>query len=433
MTNISANSVIHIMPSKFAQGIEIPGVKEESLTNFHLAEGNFGEKLVPPSSKCFNVSLKESISDFNKSSNKMGHPGQNFNKSLHYATNNSRSQSLPNCFDDKGECHFVSQIKSKEDSDVSINRRPTLVDIESVNHDGKPSNDMWFKTWPERGNEKLTVNDNGELQQKFYDIPSKELADLKLCQCNHMSKENANSNFNCNNNSSKLENNYNHNTCLSEGTANTSIQLTEKCCVCQLRVKPSIGCDSVTNKQTEIMRSHKTAIPIAELLQNIPLAYSPVTRQLHFINSKNDEGKNSSCSNYLSKTEGLSNGDSNMLKSGLNVLDSIDEESAKFLSTSENEDSLSYDSPSNTLQRFITNDNCLSRTDGSSFSSIVSSLSDVSPSMNEDGSGIESDRLSATYDVGQISIGSSDDQNYNLDESEGVKSKRKGIGSFFSR
>jgi hypothetical protein len=84
---------------------------------------------------------------------------------------------------------------------------------------------------------------------------------------------------------------------------------------------------------------------------------------------------------------------------------------------------LSFESPCSTLQRFGAG--LLSYTDASSFSSVVSSLSDTSPSLTNDD---PDDSASAVHG---ISPSESGDCHY--EDVLGVKAKRKGLSGFFSR
>lgn len=137
-------------------------------------------------------------------------------------------------------------------------------------------------------------------------------------------------------------------------------------------------CDNVN------LIKRNTAIPLDNLLDNLPIAYSPITKQIHLINSGD------SFDNVVNRTI------------------TVEECDVKCLDSDP------------TIQRI--------NTEVSSFSSTVSSLSDVSPSTNGDsalGSLFDNGDSCSLLSLGNCSIVS--------DDSGACKSKRKGISGFFSR
>lgn len=134
--------------------------------------------------------------------------------------------------------------------------------------------------------------------------------------------------------------------------------------------------------RANLMKRNK-AIPIDNLLDNLPIAYSPITKQIHLI----------------------SNPDFCDTASRTNPLDNCDVKCSEI-------------------------DSAVHRvnTEVSSFSSTVSSLSDVSPSTNGDsavGSLFDAGDNSSLLSLGNCSIVSDDSGTY--------RDKRKGLTGFFSR
>jgi hypothetical protein len=132
--------------------------------------------------------------------------------------------------------------------------------------------------------------------------------------------------------------------------------------------------ENSSDKSTPELSPVKPHTPVSfdNLLHNLPLAYSPITKQIHIIKS-----------NENPKLE----------------LETTDEKPFSRVGT-----------------------------DVSLFSSNVSSLSDVSPSTNEDS--VSGSLLDHGDDCSLVSIGNC---SITSEESGGTKPKRKGISSFFSR
>lgn len=139
-----------------------------------------------------------------------GFKGHGFNDAASSNNHDTRSQSLPDCLDEdanklRDNLHFIDNCDVN--SKLLIHNSPPQ----------SPTNDMWFKTWPERC-DKIKIN---ELSP---DSPTKTIVP------------------NVGKNTQK-----GHNNC-------------------------DVGTNNVKNKLT-----------LNEALQNISLAYSPVTKQLHLV------------------------------------------------------------------------------------------------------------------------------------------------------
>ncbi|KAJ9586909.1 hypothetical protein L9F63_019500 [Diploptera punctata] len=360
----------------------------------------------------------------------MGHPGHYFQKALNSVTQKSRSQSLPSCLESKK----ISCASNEESNKIVDVPKQTLegkdLDVITLKVNSVVSNETWFRTWPERGNDKLVSphNNNGS-----------------SCHLENNKSDNEGENCPCSG-KDKLDSldkvltgisDVCKNVVESHGLSRDKMCKIESCTKTTIQNVPaqsgnlwkndlSSTCD-VENYNTNVHHASplksiypldssntnpgKAPIPLTELLQNIPLAYSPVTRQLHIISPPHvhqcEDSQKEIYQNGLKQPlesieeEGHGDGCHNLVKYG-------------------EDDSLSFESPRSTLQRFGASS--LSRTDASSFSSIVSSLSDASPSSTND----DLDDSVSTLQ------GSPDNTDY-FEEVGGTKSKRKGLSGFFSR
>lgn len=139
--------------------------------------------------------------------------------------------------------------------------------------------------------------------------------------------------------------------------------------------------------------SPKGVMRLSEALDNMQLAYNPITKQLHFVSPKVE--KNTEIADEIDR---------------LSKKSSFSDEGNFSISTCEKSDA--SDSPKSTLQwgGSVTSGHKRGK-DGGSFSSTVSSLSECSLGSNA----------------------SRDQDGVDTAEGEGVKAKKKGFSGFFSR
>nr|CAD7198904.1 unnamed protein product [Timema douglasi] len=437
---MQSSDIVNICPDK---GENMPSSvytlkeKGEVKSSFQpLLESNQGHS--SPGLICCNTDLANSFQNLKERTGEMGHTGHYLQKVLNSVTGNSRSKSLPSCLDSKKQPFLTNNPIPDESQEV----------ISQCEDDGVnqvPSE--WFKTWPERGNDKFTNGlQSKELSQS---INASCHADNDDCVCDNSDIENRLCNGD-NSHMSKLC--HPHQTHSSENSVSNNSDLVlfhlpdcnKPSKNCDNESVPPCKCNFSSSNKCDIINPHKNPIPLTELLQNIPIAYSPVTRQLHIINNQNllQEQYNKHEHYSLKDTELKS--DAGVNHNGVPVhLERIEEERSdklnlrqtedgEIVGLSNSEDNVSYESPRSTLQRVGTYTNSLSRTDASSFSSIVSSLSDTTPSNSGDGATgnlLDPDSLSTT-NSGHDSIGSGDNACF---EEMGAKPKRRGITGFFSR
>ncbi|XP_063228303.1 TBC1 domain family member 14-like [Bacillus rossius redtenbacheri] len=384
---------------------------------------------------CCNSDLANSFQRMKDTGGVMGHTSRYLHKVFGNVNHNSRSRSLPSSLDNKqppaNGCDADPAHRMDVSDDVkcacSVASDGTSVhpqEVQVSNSHCKQLCDSWFRTWPERGSDKVVAG------------KSKSVLNSKIscntqprCSCPVSVGEN-----------SEVE---------SPLGLNSIPENPSKCLVCRHGINaPANSCQNtcVEHKmdlpvsldkavdslslESDQFDSSNMSVSLSEVLQNIPLAYSPVTKQLHILT------KDSS-----SKQEPLSQNNCYAAKQ----LESIEEEKCSRSSTKQREDSgivvgnycddsISYESPHSTLQRVGTYATSLSRTDASSFSSIVSSLSDTSPSVsaeNTTGPHVDPDSLSMNHS-GTDSLGSYGEGNCFFEES-GVKPKRRGLSGFFAR
>lgn len=239
-----------------------------------------------------------------------------------------KSQSVPSL--DKSKISNGVSDNSEPVKDINNGKLSSSPEKEKSNDESvdREANDSWYRTWPDCGIDKVR---NGIV----------------------------------------LDNNASKDNILTDGESD---EVTVKC-RSVVTSRNTIVCDSVVKKNG--------AIPIDNLLENLPIAYSPITKQIHLISSVDN------CDN-VKRTP----------------VDKLDE--------------IKCSDSFQTLPRI--------NTEVSSFSSTVSSLSDVSPSTNGDsavGSLFDNGDNCSLLSIGNCSIVS--------DDSGGSKPKRKGISSFFSR
>ncbi|XP_067007796.2 TBC1 domain family member 14 [Anabrus simplex] len=444
MNTISPATGRSNMPSMFVSSSDQPEVKS-ALQPLQTNQGQVSASQIS-GLICCNSELASSFQTLKDRTGGMGHPGHYFHKALSNVTQNSRSLSLPSCLDsNKQTVLVVESIECKEE--------PFLPDPTSANRDqilkdeGIVTNESWFKTWPERGSDKVIFYNDGcsesskQCKCRIYGV---SVHDNQPCSRNCENCIITNS-VNCISsiNESDLRKN-SPSKCVEKLAIGNGIQNSPSLSS-SVNNKPSSNCDITKPAKFGHTEQAKSSIPLNELLQNIPLAYSPVTRQLHIIHQNNihhphlADGTGKKVDNKISSGRDVAN-----IKNGLLNLESIQEEKVEHsvLNTKNDreqivvngcDDTVSYESPRSTLQRIATYDTSLSRTDASSFSSIVSSLSESSPSTNEDtvqGSLLDPDSRSMSQG-GHDSLDSGDSSCYFVES--GAKPKRRGISGFFSR
>lgn len=344
-------------------------------------------------------------SNKNKLSNNLHHskidkhkltPGTYLQKVLFSSVPNKfRSQSLPNSLENKIKYKSVSSDKIEDINEISV----PLFKNDSLNN---PLTGCWFKTWPERTVDKLTTTN----------------------ACNSEEPASSNSMYNCSSKYSKVEKPFlickNLNIGLNKTTGNKydivcpAENNESKTSLLPRKDLPSEHCNGAAYEDNK-------SIPLDQLLENFPLAYSPVTRQLHLIsNSKNS----SNCK--LDNFRGPSAIGTDV-RTNDEVIVNQEERSLCCKPISQNalphsvgglecDEGLTFKSV-----QYVS-------VEVSSFSSTVSSLSDNSPSTNEDSA------LGSLLDCGDtcslVSLGSCSAFS---EDSIGEKSRKKSLTGFFSR
>jgi hypothetical protein len=369
----------------------------------------------------------------------MGHPSHYFQKALNTFTQ-KRSQSLPSCLESKKLSCARRDDNSKEASGPKHGEESKDVDVITLKVNSVVSNETWFRTWPERGNDKLGAPHTnisgcsaecGQFNKEedavgFQDECSgkdfQNFQDSTPASVSDNVSRNVSSTHQCSHSLSSPDKTYalkiNQNISQQPSSVWKS-DLSSKCGTedCSLSVQHSSSTKPAYTLDSSGASPGKTPIPLRELLENIPIAYSPVTRQLHIISPSHIQ-QSEKCGNL--KKEVPQNGVKQQLEC-------IEEEGVgdvcKSVVRCGEDECLSFESPCSTLQRFGTGS--LSYTDASSFSSIVSSLSDTSPSLTNDD---PDDHAAAGH-------GSSPSESGNCcyEQVVGAKAKRKGLSGFFSR
>lgn len=398
-------------------------------TNQGQAERNLGTRI--PEVNCRNRELLNSFQILRTKAIVMGHPSHYFQKALNTFTQ-KRSQSLPSCLESKKVSCARRDDNSKEALGPKQPGENKDVDVSTLKVNSVVSNETWFRTWPERGNDKLCTPDtditgcnaeSGRVNEEEDAVGFKEECSGKDFQnfrdstpasiSDNVSRSVSSTHQSCHglppDKAYTLKINQN---IPQQSSSAWKSDLSSKCgpedCIVSVQ-------HSCSTKPANTMDSSpgKTAIPLRELLQNIPIAYSPVTRQLHII-SASDVQQSEKCGNVPQ----------NGLKQ---QLECIEEEGVadrcKSVVRCGEDECLSFESPCSTLQRFGTGS--LSCTDASSFSSVVSSLSDTSPSLTNDD---PDDCASPVHGSSPSEPG-----NCQYEDVLGVKAKRKGLSGFFSR
>lgn len=401
-------------------------------------ERNFDTRT--PEVICRNRELLNTLQILRSKTIVMGHPGHYFQKALNSFTQKTRSQSLPSCLESKKLSGADTDDSSKEGLGPKQLGDSQDVDVITLKVNSVISNETWFRTWPERGNDKLASphsNISGCKGERT------EFNREEVCvECEEKCSEKDNLILKCDtpsnvSDSDSVNKSVSSTPNTQQSCRSVSQDKTFKLDTCALKTNQYIPLQSSQLLKSD-MSSHCHAedysqsiqhnssgvspgnvpIPLRELLQNIPIAYSPVTRQLHIINSSHIQQQlypSEECGNFKK-----------VVPNGLKQqLECIEEEGVgdkcKSVVKCGEDDCLSFESPYSTLKRFGTSP--LLHTDASSFSSIVSSLSDISPSTNDD----LDDRASP------VVCNPSESGNCYSESGDGAKAKRKGISAFFSR
>lgn len=303
------------------------------------------------------------------------------------------------------------------------------MDVITLKVNSVVSNETWFRTWPERGNDKLGAphtNISGcsaECDQfNKEECSGKDFQNFQYSTPANISDNVSRSVSSTHQSSHSLSPDKTYVLKMNQNISQQSSSvwksdLSSKCDTEDfiLNVQHSSSTKPAYNMDSSGVSPGKTPIPLRELLQNIPIAYSPVTRQLHIISPSHIQ-QSEKCGNL--KKEVPQNGVKQQLEC-------IEEEGIGDLCKSVvrcgEDECLSFESPCSTLQRFGTGS--LSCTDASSFSSIVSSLSDTSPSLTNDDPDDPASAVRSPCESGDCCY----------EQVVGVKAKRKGLSGFFSR
>jgi hypothetical protein len=389
---------------------------------------------------CRNRELLNSFQILRSKTIVMGHPGHYFQKALNSFTQKTRSQSLPSCLESKKLPGLRRDDRSKEVLGPKQLDDSQDMDVVTLKMNGIISNETWFRTWPERGNDKLVSphsNISGcnaertELNKKEGCV---ECEEERSGTDNLILKDNTPTSVS---ESNSVNKNVSSTPNIQQSCHSVSQDKTFKLDTHALKTNQYIPLQSSAMLKSDFSSNcraedynlniqHNSSgvspgnvpIPLGELLQNIPIAYSPVTRQLHIINSSHMQQplhQSEKCGNLKRVVQ-------NGLKQQLECIEEEGvSEKCKSVVRCGDDDCLSFESPYSTLKRFGTSS--LLQTDASSFSSIVSSLSDISPSVNDD-----LDDPTST-----VVCNPSESGNCFSEGSGGAKAKRKGISAFFSR
>jgi len=435
----------HVSPRK-NKSENMPSDEREMKSVFHHLshktnqgqERNFDTRT--PEVICRNRELLNSLHILRSKTIVMGHPGHYFQKALNSLTHKRRSQSLPSCLESKKLSGARRDDISKEVLGPKLLDDSQDVDVITLKVNSIISNETWFRTWPERGNDKLaSPHSNISVCNAERTEFNKEEVCVK-CQEKRCGKDNLILNDNTPTNVTDSD-------CVNESVSSTpntqqsghsvSQDKTLKLDTSALKTNQYVPLQSSALWRSDLSTNchaedyslnvqHKSSginpgnvpIPLRELLQNIPIAYSPVTRQLHIINSSHIQQQlhqSEKCGNFKKVVQ-------NGLKQQLECIEEegVGEKCKSVVKCGE-DDCLSFESPYSTLKRFGTSS--LLHTDASSFSSIVSSLSDISPSANDD----------VDDPTSTVVCNSSESGNCFFEDSGGAKAKRKGISAFFSR
>lgn len=344
-----------------------------------------------------------------------------------------RSQSLPNCFDKKKLNKSSLTGVLDEAIETSAPLVETTLESVTVNLEINESSDVWFKTWPERNNDKVPNRKDENLSSIETNCQDTTLNKEKhLCSSgeNYGNQERVNSELSCSllacNDVNRLP------------SAKLGVKLKEsdhiESCFPQSEINRTIKGEKELYKPQKNLFSNTHAlgipnsksIPLDDLLDNFPLAYSPVTKQLLLIkshpkeNSKNHNDPDGDKSSLVGFNSVLCDVDCGAKV--LNLEETVSDKcgGGKGLSNAQGTTESDLSHSTSILHRVST--------DVSSFSSTVSSLSDNSPSTNEDSA------LGSLLDHGDtcslVSVGGSSAFS---EDSVGAKPKKKGLTGFFSK
>uniref|UniRef100_A0A1B6MS73 Rab-GAP TBC domain-containing protein n=1 Tax=Graphocephala atropunctata TaxID=36148 RepID=A0A1B6MS73_9HEMI len=328
-----------------------------------------------------------------------------------------KSQSLPSCLEKK---KFQKNLYSEaidESNETSVPLVEATVDNTNLgNPDCKESfSGGWFKTWPERGSDKVLIRKGDpcldEKVQTNVTCDEFSVSETSVLKDNEAEENPLRSQHKTSETEEKFFKISRESHLHKETPPNDSIGLRH--------IKDSNKEKAHSTKFEGISK----AIPLDKLLDNFPLAYSPVTKQLllikpndeNFVNTFSDENYRSvGCS--LDPTRSRRN-----IEEKLNLEESCDVKLGGGKGQISNPQGLDCDLACSNFQR-------TSAADIGSFSSTVSSLSDNSPSTNEDsalGSLLDHGDTCSLVSVGGCSAFSED--------SIDAKSKKKSLAGFFSR
>lgn len=305
-----------------------------------------------------------------------------------------RSQSLPSCLEKKkyqqnGGGIVSENVRLCEESDETQTGKSSCDQNGYCKVESKETsnNDSRFKTWPERGIDKV----QSRKTEAGYEI----------------------GNSNCQKTIQRSDDNLNYSNVKNQNTERAQKVLYINGDIKQEDIERRMVLNASSSSKSA-KNSCGKVVTLNEVLNKFPLAYSPVTRQLHIIT---ESDKSKECN-----TGGEEESDASFLtcllaSNNLEDPSSGDKTCRGWAAADKNFDTSDFAS---TLQRV--------GTEVSSFSSTVSSLSDNSPSTNEDsalGSLLDHGDSCSLVSVGGCSVLS--------EESNGAKPKKKSFSGFFSR
>lgn len=432
------------MPSmcKSSEGRKVKSVFEH--LSHHTNQGQVERHLDTgvPEVVCHNSELSNSFHIRRTKRIGMGHPVHYLQKALNSFTQKTRSQSLPSCLESKKLHCLPNDDNNKEVFDSKLPDESKSVDVITLKVNNIVSNETWFRTWPERGVDKLpSHNINCIPECADFNTEGSSLG----CECESSGKDNSSfqgntpavvsdsvckgvSNTNQPFHSFSCDKTMELNTCAlkTNPVQSSSVWKSDLLSDCDtgdynLSVQHSSSTKPVHTFESSGISPGKAPIPLRELLQNIPIAYCPITRQLHIISPTHLD-----LQQQQRESEKYGDLKKEAHQNGLQQqLECIEEEGTGDVCRSGvrcvEDDCISFESPRSTLQRFGTSS--FTRTDASSFSSTVSSLSDASPSTNDDPDDHTTKMHGCPSELGDCFC----------DEVSGGKTSKKGISGFFSR
>ncbi|XP_046667469.1 TBC1 domain family member 14-like isoform X1 [Homalodisca vitripennis] len=328
-----------------------------------------------------------------------------------------KSQSLPSCLEKK---KFQKNLYSEAIDELNETSVPLVETSDNTsfgNRDSKESfSGDWFKTWPERGDKVLIRKGESYSDEK---VQTNIICDeFSVSEILVKDNELKGSSFNTQSKRSV-------DGCNSE-TDDTFFDISKESHSCKenlfngsLERRPIKESNKAKTTHSAKFEGSSKSIPLDRLLDNFPLAYSPITKQLLLIKPDNESIVNI-CGEEIYRPDSLNAITRRNAEEKLNLEESYNDKTGGGKGRTSNPRGLDCDLASSNFQR--------TSAEIGSFSSTVSSLSDNSPSTNEDsalGSLLDHGDTCSLVSVGGCSAFSED--------SIEAKTKKKSLAGFFSR